>query len=194
MARLQTRLGMMLVLLMFMAGCIYNDTPEWGTGDGQVYVEIDGNNASVESKMGEGFEETFSFVDCKVTGMLISSEVYSEHPTLSDVQSAMGAAVIIHAMTWSSAESVEEGKAGRISLKDWSEPMNPSEAVGSKLTENEDDWEIIGIIPASKNVADGLNILQHWHEPIKIEGYVLAGNGEAGVNPETCDLEGQKHG
>ena len=29
-------LGMLLVLLMFMAGCIYNDTPEWGTGDGQV--------------------------------------------------------------------------------------------------------------------------------------------------------------
>ena len=130
------------------------------------------DNADVESKMGEGFEETFS--DCwllivKVTGMLISSEVYSEHPTLSDVQSAMGAAVIIHAMTWSSAESVEEGKAGRISLKDWSEPLNPSEAVGSKLTENENDWEIIGIIPASENVADGLNILQHWHEPIKIE-------------------------
>ncbi|GIR00848.1 MAG: hypothetical protein CM15mP9_5510 [Methanobacteriota archaeon] len=50
----------------------------------------------------------------KVTGMLISSEVYSEHSTLSDVQSAMGAAVIIHAMSWSSAESVEEGgKAGK---------------------------------------------------------------------------------
>ena len=199
MARLKTRLGMMLVLLMFMAGCIYNDTPEWGTGDGQVYVEIDGSSADVESKMGEGFEETFSIVGCgesqmKVTGMLISSEVYSEHPTLSDVQSAMGAAVIIHAMSWSSAESVEEGKAGRVSLKDWSEPLNPSEAVGSKLSDNEEDWEVIGIIPGSENVADGLNILQHWHEPIEIRGYVLEGNGLSGVNSETCALEGQGHG
>ena len=199
MARLQTRLGMMLVLLMFMAGCIYNDTPEWGTGDGQLSVEIDGDSADVNSKMGEGFEETFSIVGCgesqiKVTGMLISSEVYSEHPTLSDVQSAMGAAVIVHTMSWSSAESVEEGKAGRISLKDWSEPMNPSEAVGSKLSDNENEWEIIGIIPASENVADGLNILQHWHEPIEMKGYVLDGNGLAGVNPETCALEGQGHG
>ena len=198
MARLQTRLGMLLVLLMFMAGCIYNDTPEWGTGDGQVHVEIDDDSAEVKSKMGEGFEETFSIVGCgeskmKVTGMLISSEVYSEHPTLSDVQSAMGAAVVIHTMSYSSAESVEEGKAGRISLKDWSEPLNPSEAVGSKLSDNEDEWEVIGIIPGSENVADGLNILQHWHEPIEIKGYVLDGNGLAGVNPENCDLEGQGH-
>lgn len=198
MARLQTRLGMLLVLLMFMAGCIYNDTPEWGTGDGQVHVEIDDDSAEVKSKMGEGFEETFSIVGCgeskmKVTGMLISSEVYSEHPTLSDVQSAMGAAVVIHTMSYSSAESVEEGKAGRISLKDWSEPLNPSEAVGSKLSDNENEWEVIGIIPGSENVADGLNILQHWHEPIEIKGYVLDGNGLAGVNPENCDLEGQGH-
>lgn len=182
-----------------MAGCIYNDTPEWGTGDGQVFVEIDGSSANIESKMGEGFEETISIVGCgeskmKITGMLISSEVYSEHPTLSDVQSAMGAAVIIHTMSWSSAESVEEGKAGRISLKDWSEPLNPSEAVGSKLSDNEDEWEVIGIIPASENVADGLNILQHWHEPIELKGYVLDGNGLAGVNSETCVLESQGHG
>ena len=141
--------------------------------------------------MGEGFEETFPIVGCgesqmKVTGMLISSEVYSEHPTLSDVQSAMGAAVIIHTMSWSSAEAVEEGKAGRISLKDWSEPLNPSEAVGSKLSDNENEWEVIGIIPASENVADGLNILQHWHEPIEMKGYVLSGNGLAGVNLKPC--------
>ena len=199
MARLQTRIGMLLVLLIFMAGCIYNETPEWGTGDGQVFVEIDGSSADIESKMGEGFEETISIVGCgeskmKITGMLISSEVYSEHPTLSDVQSAMGAAVIIHTMSWSSAESVEEGKAGRISLKDWSEPLNPSEAVGSKLSDNEDEWEVIGIIPASENVADGLNILQHWHEPIELKGYVLDGNGLAGVNSETCVLESQGHG
>ena len=199
MARTRTRLGMALVLLMFMAGCIYNDTPEWGTGDGQVHVDINGDSAVVKSKMGGGFEENLSIVGCgesemKVTGMLISSEIYSEHPDLSDVQSAMGAAVIIHKMTWSSAEAVEEGKAGRISLKDWSAPLNPSEAVGSKLSDNENDWEVIGIIPASENVADGLNILQHWHEAIELKGYVLDGNGLGGVSSETCDLEGQGHG
>ena len=199
MARPHMRLGMLLVLLMFMAGCIYSSTPEWGTGDGQVHVEIDGDSAEIKSKMGQGFDETLSVVGCgesqmKVTGMLISSEVYSEHPDLDNVESAMGAAVIIHTMTWSSAESVEEGKAGRISLKDWSSPLNPSEAVGSKLSDNENDWEVIGIIPGSENIAEGLNVLQHWHQPIELTGYVLDGNGLASVSEENCKLDGQGHG
>ena len=199
MARPHMRLGMLLVLLMFMAGCIYSSTPEWGTGDGQVHVEIDGDSAEIKSKMGQGFDETLSVVGCgesqmKVTGMLISSEVYSEHPDLDNIESAMGAAVIIHTMTWSSAESVEEGKAGRISLKDWSSPLNPSEAVGSKLSDNENDWEVIGIIPGSENIAKGLNVLQHWHQPIELTGYVLDGNGLASVSEENCKLDGQGHG
>lgn len=199
MARPHMRLGMLLVLLMFMAGCIYSSTPEWGTGDGQVHVDINGDSADIKSKMGGGFDETISIVGCgesqmKVTGMLISSELYSEHPDLDNVESAMGAAVIIHTMTWSTAESVEEGKAGRIGLKDWSSPLNPSEAVGSKLSENENDWEIIGIIPASENVAEGLNVLQHWHQPIELTGYVLDGDGLASVSEENCKLDGQGHG
>jgi hypothetical protein len=199
MARPHMRLGMLLVLLMFMAGCIYSSTPEWGTGDGQVHVDIDGDSADIKSKMGGGFDETISIVGCgesqmKVTGMLISSEIYSEHPDLDNVESAMGAAVIIHTMTWSTAESVEEGKAGRIGLKDWSSPLNPSEAVGSKLSENENEWEVIGIIPASENVAEGLNVLQHWHQPIELTGYVLDGDGLASVSAENCKLDGQGHG
>ena len=199
MARPHMRLGMLLVLLMFMAGCIYSSAPEWGTGDGQVHVKIDGDSAEIKSKMGQGFDETLSVVGCgesqmKVTGMLISSEVYSEHPDLDNIESAMGAAVIIHTMTWSSAESVEEGKAGRISLKDWSSPLNPSEAVGSKLSDNENDWEVIGIIPGSENIAEGLNVLQHWHQPIELTGYVLDGNGLASVSEENCKLDGQGHG
>ena len=46
MARLHLRLGMLLVLIMFMSGCIYSSTPEWGTEDGQVHVKIDGEGDS----------------------------------------------------------------------------------------------------------------------------------------------------
>ena len=199
MARQRTRLGMVLVLLMFLAGCIYSSTPEWGTGDGQVYVEIDGDSAEIESNMGKGYEETVQLEGCgdgklKITGMLISSQIYSEHPNYEDVKSAMGAAVIIHTMSWSSAESVEEGTAGRISIKDWIDPLAPTEAVGSKLTDNEEDWEVIGIIPGSENIADGLNVLEHWHQPIELTGYALVGNLVGNVESESCDLEGQGHG
>ena len=203
MARQHARLGMLLVLLMFMTGCIYSSTPEWGTGDGQVHVDIDGDSVEIKSEMGVGYdsslEDSLSIVECgdsqmKVTGMLISSMVYSEHPDLSGIQSAMGAAVIIHTMTWKTAESVEEGKAGRISMRDWVEPLYPNEKVGSKLTDNENDWELIGIIPASENVADGLNVLQHWHQPIELTGYVLDGDELGSVSSENCELEEQGHG
>ena len=200
MAHRQTRLVMLLVLSMLMAGCIYNDTPEWGTGDGQVYVEIDGDSAEIESKMGTGYKETLPLVGCgegklKISGMLISSQLYSEHPNYNNVKSAMGAAVIINAeLTWSEAASVEEGKAGRVSIKDWTDPLQPSEAVGSKLTDNEEEWEVIGIIPASENIADGLNVLEHWHQPIELTGYALSGNEMGNVASETCGLEGQGHG
>ena len=198
MAHRQTRLAMLLVLLMFMAGCIYSDTPEWGTGDGQIHVEIDGDSADIESNMGKGYEDTVSLVGCgegkiKINGMLISSQLYSEHPTFDDEKSAMGAAVIIDAgLTWSEAEAVEEGKAGRVYIEDWTSPLAPSESVGSKLTDNEDDWEVIGIIPGSENIADGLNVLEHWHQPIELTGYAMQDFGKS-IDSETCDLEGQGH-
>ena len=199
MARPHLRIGMLLVLLMFMSGCIYSTTPEWGTGDGQLKVEINDNSADIQSELGDGFDESVPIVDCegskfKVTGLLISSTIYDSHPDMDNIESAMGAAVIIHTMTWNEASGVEEGTAGRINVKEWSSPVNPTEAVGSKLSENEDDWEVIGIIPGSENIADGLNVLEHWHQPIELSGYVLETDGVQSATEEGCELDGQGHG
>lgn len=197
MARPHVRLAMLLVLSMLMAGCVYSSTPEWGSGDGQLNVDIEETSAIIESQLGDGFDSSVAFgcngTKTKVTGMLISSAIYDSHPDIDNIESAMGAAVIIHTMTWSEAESVEEGSAGRVSLKDWSSPVNPTESVGSKLSENEDDWEVIGIIPGSENIADGLNVLEHWHQPIELSGYMLDTDNVATVS-ETCELEDQGHG
>jgi hypothetical protein len=182
---------------MLMAGCVYSSTPEWGSGDGQLNVDIEENSAIIQSQLGDGFDSSVAFgcngTKTKVTGMLISSAIYDSHPDIDGIESAMGAAVIIHTMKWSEAEAIEEGSAGRVNLKDWSSPVNPTEAVGSKLSENEDDWEVIGIIPGSENVADGLNVLEHWHQPIELSGYILDTDNVATVS-ETCDLEDQGHG
>ena len=198
MARLHLRLGMLLVLIMFMSGCIYSSTPEWGTEDGQVHVKIDGDTAKVQSKLGEGFDETVPIEGCedskiKVTGLLISSMVYDEHPDLSNISSAMGASVIIHTMTWSEAESVEEGSAGRVALKDWSDPTAPTPTERGKIdTVHAKDWEVVGIIPASQNIAEGLNVVEHWHQPIELSGYVTDYSALSGV--VDCKLDGQGHG
>jgi hypothetical protein len=182
---------------MLMAGCVYSSTPEWGSGDGQLNVDIEEGSAIIQSQLGDGFDSSVAFgcngTKTKVTGMLISSAIYDTHPDIDGIESAMGAAVIIHTMKWSEAEAVEEGSAGRVNLKDWSSPVNPTEAVGSKLSENEDDWEVIGIIPGSENIADGLNVLEHWHQPIELSGYILDTDNVATVS-ESCELEDQGHG
>ena len=199
MASQRGRLGLALVLIMFMSGCIYADTPEWGKGDGQIFVEIDEDSADISSKMGDDdFDETVSIVGCegtkfKLSGLLISSQLYSNHPELDNIESSMGAAVIIHTMSYSAAEDVEDGSAGRIDIKDWSSPINPTESVGSKLSTNEDEWEVVGIIPASENVADGLNVLQHWHQAIELRGYIVETDGVESATDEGCELDGQGH-
>ena len=199
MAGLNLRLAVLSSLLILLSGCIYADTPEWGTGDGQIKVSIDDNVASINSKLGEGFDEDVPLIGCensslKVTGLIISSNLYSEHPLDDSINSAMGAAVIIHKMPYSQAESFEEGTAGRVSMKDWSSPTQPKEAVGSKLADNVEDWAVIGIIPASENIANGLNVLEHWHQPIQLTGYVTDASGVSSAIGENCVLEGQGHG
>ena len=199
MARPQVRLAMLLVLLMFMTGCIFSNTPEWGTDDGQLKVEIDDGKAKIQSKLGDGFDEDVPLIECrnstfKVTGLLITSMVYDAHPDVDSLESAMGAAVIIDTMSWSAAESVKEGTAGRVPIKDWTSPINPSPSGGSKeIKTNADTWEIIGIIPASENIADGLNVLEHWHQPIELTGYILDWRLMADTEPDSCELEEQGH-
>ena len=200
MARPKVRLAMLLVLVMFMSGCIYSTTPEWGTGDGQLKVEIDGDKADIKSQLGEGYEESVDLIKCdnksiKVTGLLISAMVYEAHPDDNSIESAMGAAVIIHTMTWSQAEAVETGTAGKVALKDWTSPINPAESGGSEITNNENDWEVIGIIPGSENIANGLNVLDHWHQPIELTGYVVDASGLGTLDADNCKkLDGQGHG
>ena len=200
MARPKVRLAMLLVLVMFMSGCIYSTTPEWGTGDGQLKVEIADDKANIKSQLGEGYDESVDLIKCdnqliKVTGLLISAMVYEAHPDDNSIESAMGAAVIIHTMTWSQAEAVETGTAGKVALKDWTSPINPAESGGSEITNNEDDWEVIGIIPGSENIANGLNVLDHWHQPIELTGYVVDASGLGTLDADNCKkLDGQGHG
>ena len=200
MARPKVRLAMLLVLVMFMSGCIYSTTPEWGTGDGQLKVEISDGKADIKSQLGEGYDESVDLIKCddqliKVTGLLISAMVYEAHPDDNSIESAMGAAVIIHTMTWSQAEAVETGTAGKVALKDWTSPINPAESGGSEITNNEDDWEVIGIIPGSENIANGLNVLDHWHQPIELTGYIVDASGLGTLDADNCKkLDGQGHG
>ena len=196
MARNQTRLALLLALVMLITGCVSEPTPDWGTGDGEIKVTTEDGSAKITSKLGvEDYDENHVLVECEnssiitITGTLISSKVYSEHTNADGLQQAVGAAVIIHKMSWSEAVAVEEGSVGRVSLKDWSAPLYPMEGVGNKFGDNEGDWVIIGIIPATEEVADGLNIVEEWHQAIKITGHIVTEDDMYTWPEDECSVE-----
>ena len=179
MARSQTRLALLLILVMFIAGCVSEPTPDWGTDDGEMKVTLSDGKAKIVSKLGtKDYDKEHVLLGCDnspitITGLLLTSTIYSEHTNAEGLAQAVGAAVIIHQMSWSDAANVEDGTAGRIGLKDWTEPLYPTEKVGNKLGDNEGVWIIIGIIPATENVAYGLNIVEEWHQAIRITGFIV---------------------
>ena len=196
MARSRSRFALAILMTMMLAGCVSAPTPEWGTGDGQMQVEIDGDRVEISSKLGtKAYSETLGLMGCEgseleFTGLLLQSTVYNSH-TEDGLESAAGAAIIMHKMTWSEAESVQDGDAGRIGIQDWSSPITPSEGSGNILDiptqQKAGEWFVFGIIPASENIADGLNVLEIWHQPITITGYIVE-SGVLGTGDEKCDL------
>jgi hypothetical protein len=186
-------------VLFLLTGCIASATPEWGT-DG-VEVTLNDDSADIKSELGtDSYSESLTLGKCgdgkfTITGWLISSVVYESHT--DDVQSyeqAMGAAVIIDKMTWREAVQVEMGP--RVDLKHWITPLYPEEAVGSKLSEHESEWAVIGIIPGSENVADNLNVLDEWQQAITIKGYLVVNSGVPSdqLEADSCDFAYQAQG
>ena len=52
MARSQTRLALLLILVMLIAGCVSEPTPDWGTDDGEIKVTLKDGKAEIISKLG----------------------------------------------------------------------------------------------------------------------------------------------
>ncbi len=199
MARDPRPMVLFVSVLFLLTGCIASSTPEWGT-DG-VEVTLNDDTADVKSELGtESYSETLALGKCgdgkfTITGWLISSVVYETHTDdVQNYENAMGAAVIIDKMTWREAVQVEMGP--RVDLKHWITPLYPEEAVGSKLSEHESEWAVIGIIPGSENVADNLNVLDEWQQAITIKGYLVVNSGVPGdqLEADSCDFAYQAQG
>ena len=199
MARNPRLMVLFVSVLFLLTGCIASSTPEWGT-DG-VEVTLNDDSADVKSELGtESYSESLTLGKCgdgkfTITGWLISSVVFESHTDdVGGYEQAMGAAVIIDKMTWREAVEVEMGP--RVDLKHWITPLYPEEAVGSKLSEHESEWAVIGIIPGSENVADNLNVLDEWQQAITIKGYLVVSSGVPGDQLETdsCDFAYQAQG
>ena len=197
----RTRLALLLVCTMFLAGCLGPDTAEWGSSG--IEVEIDSNpatEASITTNLGASKStfESLSPVGCdvgaeivtaknasdriKFTGYLSASILYDSHDPINgakNMDTAVTAAVAIQAMSTSDAENIKDGEGARIDVKQWNIPLNPETRAGTVDldeidSETESDWYVLGLIPTTENLNDGFRSLSEWHKPITIHGYLIS--------------------
>ena len=188
---------------MVLAGCLGPASAAWGSGNDAVEVQFSMEGTSVKSGLsGSTTTESVIPVGCTsgadglaleeglgqpvaFTGYLAASHFYTAHDTLMGARGldfGVTTAVAVQSMPFNDAAGVVDGDGARIDVKDWSSPLNPETGAGSvDLDELDSDadtkWFILGLIPNSENVLEGMKALNEWHQPVSIQGYLVSKGG-----------------
>jgi hypothetical protein len=116
----------------------------------------------------------------KFEGYMSASQLYESHdPDLfDDIAFATSAAVAIQYMSFADAKNIGSGEGERVEVKDWSDPTAPETGAGTADLDSIDrdsdsKWFVLGLIPASENINDGMAALGKYHQPIRITGYLV---------------------
>ena len=84
-------------------------------------------------------------------------------------------------MPFKQANEMIEGEGARVDLKDWNDPLNPQTGSGTvdldEIDADEDSrWYILGLIPTTEHIQDGMLSLGEWHQAVTVKGYLVASN------------------
>ena len=110
-----------------------------------------------------------------------ASQIYESHNgelLNEDVAFATAAAIAVHSMSFADAKNLQSGQGERVEVKDWSDPVGPKTGAGTANLEKIDSesdtkWFVLGLIPASENINDGVAALGKYHQPVRITGYLV---------------------
>ena len=190
-------LAVYLLALMTLAGCLGPQTASWGS-DG-IDVDFSQGGTSISSDLGSPSidYDDISPVGCEVsspnylttnsssaisfTGFLAASSLYESHDPINgakDLELAVTTSVAIQQMSFNEASKIVEGDGPRVDLEDWFRPLDPQTRAGTidldEIDGDSDDyWYILGLIPTTENIHDGMRSLDEWHQPVTIEGYLV---------------------
>ncbi len=185
-------LGILLASIFLLAGCLAPVAPDWGS-DLSVERNGDGTFTFTSSMSGETINTQYTERGCmdgaygadksgkiKFEGYMSASQIYDSHnPDLpEDIAYATAAAVAIHSMSFEDAKNLRSGEGERVEVKDWSDPVAPDTGAGTanlKKIDSESDssWFVLGLIPSSENINDGVAALGKYHQPVRITGYLV---------------------
>ena len=196
-------LGLLLASLFVLAGCLAPVAPEWGES---IKVERNGDGTfEFTSKLGdETITNTYTERGCldgqvgadkggkiKFEGYMSASIIYDSHNSdlnNNNLTFATTAAVAIEEMSFTDAKNVLSGAGERIEVKQWDVPVQPETGQGtvdldSVDPESDSKWFVLGLIPASENINDGIAALGQFHQAVRISGYLVDGPVEP-QNPQ----------
>ncbi len=196
-------LAVCVFLTMVTAGCLGPATASWGSGSSSVEVSFAMDDTTVKSTLtgasttssdlvpvgctpgteggslapGNGTEVTFE-------GYLAASQLYDSHDEITGARGldfGVTTAVGIEEMPFAQAASIEDGDGSRVNVKNWGNPLMPQTGAGTADlddldSESSTSWFILGLIPVSENVLNGMKALNEWHQPVSISGYLVSAN------------------
>ena len=185
-------LGILLASIFLLAGCLAPVAPDWGN-DLSVERNGDGTFTFTSSMSGETINTQYTERGCmdgaygadksgkiKFEGYMSASQIYDSHSAElpEDIAFATAAAVAIHSMSFEDAKNLRSGEGERVEVKDWSDPVAPDTGAGTanlKKIDSESDssWFVLGLIPSSENINDGVAALGKYHQPVRITGYLV---------------------
>lgn len=188
-----------LIGLMLLAGCLGPSTASWGAGNNAVSVDFDRASTSFTSTLGPQAEsmDGLQAVGCtageeelgvdktqaiQFTGYLAASQMYASHTDqVKSIGLSVTASAAIQSMPFKQAAEMIEGEGARVDLKDWNDPLNPQTGSGTvdldEIDADEDSrWYILGLIPTTEHIQDGMLSLGEWHQAVTVKGYLVASN------------------
>ena len=190
-----------------LAGCLGGTSVDWGTGDGEYHVSVDEakNKATIDAKLAltiTGAPNTDAWLDGEevdltgcdngtltIEGWLSRTQVFDEGGALETARDVASiASFIIQESTFENAQDVQPNDA-RVAVKEWTAPTVAKALPPGEIKDRDfphAGYLLIGIIPANENIMDAALTID-WHQPVKLTGYIPAGDGWYGTDPQTND-------
>jgi hypothetical protein len=186
-------LGILLASVFLLAGCLAPVAPDWGS-DLSVERNDDGTFTFTSSMSGETVNSQYSERGCmdgtinadqsgkiKFEGYMSASQIYDSHDSealTEDAAFATAAAIALNSMSFEDAKNIRSGEGERVEVKEWIDPVAPKTGAGTanleKIdSESDSKWFVLGLIPASENINDGVAALGKYHQPVRITGYLV---------------------
>jgi len=136
-------------------------------------VGCQGENGTMAQSSQSVVAEEYGGTPIRIEGWLANGKAFPDHD---------GPAVYSIAVNMMPLEEARNLKPHQLDpqqdiplMKEWDDPLMAEGQFGSEFEDiqSKRGWAVIGIIPASENIADGMIGLLDWNRPISIEGYFL---------------------